>query len=200
MVRKFGAFWHEKLFLTSSFGRNGNFQTVRWRLERTTPNSTVQTLFGKWVCTKRSAWIDQAVTRGFHHEHWLCHNDFTDHLFAFISWVSLFLEDLEWLLVLLAFLLLPLSFLWVKGTCLVGRVCFFFPSALIEAHNMQCFICRQCANLFTHQVDFFLALIPATQEDDCRSEKSGQGGQDWHENNVILLQSQGQSRKEVIVV
>lgn len=39
---------HEKHFFTS-FGRSGNFQTNRWRPERITPNSTVQTLCGKWV-------------------------------------------------------------------------------------------------------------------------------------------------------
>lgn len=38
-----------KAFLTSLFVRSGNFQTNQWRLERTTPNSTVQTLRGKWV-------------------------------------------------------------------------------------------------------------------------------------------------------
>ena len=42
-------------FLTSSLCRSGNFQTMRWRLERTTPNSTVQTLRGKWV----SAWTEE---------------------------------------------------------------------------------------------------------------------------------------------
>ncbi len=36
-------------FFTSSFDRSGKFQTNRWRPEKTTPNSTVQTLRGKWV-------------------------------------------------------------------------------------------------------------------------------------------------------
>lgn len=47
---------------------------------------------------------------------------------------------------------------------------------------------------------FFLPLIPAAQEDECCSEKSGEGGQDWHEAYVFLLQPKGQSRKEMNVV
>jgi len=43
-------------------------------------------------------------------------------------------------------------------------------------------------------------LIPAAQEDDCGSEISGEGGQDRHEDDGVLLQSQGQSRKEMNVV
>lgn len=40
--------------IVTRFARSGNFQTNRWRLERITPNSTVQTLREKWVEKK---WI-----------------------------------------------------------------------------------------------------------------------------------------------
>lgn len=43
-------------------------------------------------------------------------------------------------------------------------------------------------------------FIPAGQEDERRPEKSGKGGQDGHEDDVVLLQPQGQNREEVNVV
>lgn len=49
-----------KAFLTL-FGRSGNFQTNQLRLERITPNSTVPTLWGKWVYIDQTAWIKGIV-------------------------------------------------------------------------------------------------------------------------------------------
>lgn len=40
-------------------------------------------------------------------------------------------------------------------------------------------------------VFIFHPIIPAAQEDDSCSEKSGKGGQEWHEAHVVFLQPEG---------